>query len=270
MKAALALAVAALATITAGTSHAKPPRAPEQQPPVARIVNEAELDTQSQPEPAAANNQGQPAPDTTPAAEPTDPKPSTTSEPAAEPATTPADPSTPPADGAPEPSSQPAAPAPAADPTMPTIILGPAENPHPTPGISVRVEPSTAAATAPKVTTVKLLAPFPPKSLMTVPAGWVLKKSSDTKPFTQTVDLGNGNLATLSISPFVLTPDDSQPNAFSIREPGHLATLHYRQTETIGAILDQSTRQLEETDASLTEAINRLNQLLLSFPPDLK
>jgi hypothetical protein len=153
---------------------------------------------------------------------------------------------------------------------LPTVVLGaPAEVPS-EPGLTVRVEKSPAAQNLGTVTEVKLSSPFPPKPLAAIPAGWILRRPDDTKPFSQVVDLGGGNIVTVAITPFVLAPDDTQPDAkvFSIREPGHKPALQYRQIDTVGALLTKSTQDLDDTDARMTEAIGRLNQLLLSFPKD--
>lgn len=176
----------------------------------------------------------------------------------------PAEPSEPPA----QPPVAPPAPEPKA--LLPTVILGaPAEVPT-EPGLTVRVEKSPSAETLGLAKDIKLASPFPPKPLAAIPAGWILRRPDDTKPFAHLVDLGGGNVVTVSITPFVLTPDDTQPsaNVFSIREPGHKPALQYRQVDTVGALLTKSTQDLEDTDARMTEAIGRLNQLLLSFPRD--
>jgi|GEM_PF-6224528 len=173
-----------------------------------------------------------------------------------------------PAEPAPEPAEP--APEPKADSTLPTVVLGAPAEVRSEPGLTVRVEKSPAAQNLGTVTEVKLSSPFPPKPLAAIPAGWILRRPDDTKPFSQVVDLGNGNIVTVSITPFVLAPDDTQPDAkvFSIREPGHKPALQYRQVDTVGALLSKSTQDLEDTDARMTEAIGRLNQLLLSFPKD--
>lgn len=137
-------------------------------------------------------------------------------------------------------------------------------------GLVVRVEQVSSTGNAVDAKDVKLFAPFSPKPLAPIPEGWQLRRPGDAKPFSREVDLGGGNKVTLSILPFVLAPNDESENVFSIREPGYRPALQYRQLDTVGALLTEYTEQLEQSDARMTEAINRLNQLLLSFPQDLE
>jgi hypothetical protein len=241
MKPSLLLTLALLAALPALHAQEDPVATEEPPPPVALIVPEEEA---GEPEPTIPTDL---VPLDVPPAQPAAPDP--------QPPVPDNQPLDPPAEIHP-------------DPAGPSVVLGAPEEIVHQPGLTVRVEKLPAAATAGTLSAVKLHSPFPPKPLAAIPAGWVLRKADDTKPFIQVVDLGNGNLVTVSIPPFVLSPDDSQRNVFSIREPGHKPALTYRQVDTIGALLTQSTQELDDTDAGMTEVIGRLNQLLLSFPQE--
>jgi hypothetical protein len=55
---------------------------------------------------------------------------------------------------------------------------------------------------------------------------------------------------------------------FTIAEPGFDRSLGYRQTDTVGAILANSIRQLEQDSKQLSTAIDNLQQLLVSLPKE--
>ena len=56
------------------------------------------------------------------------------------------------------------------------------------------------------------------------------------------------------------------PAVFSIPEPGYSAPLGYHQNATVGAILATSIRQLDKDAGELGDAIDQLQQLLVSLP----
>ena len=118
---------------------------------------------------------------------------------------------------------------------------------------------------------VKLHAPFPAKPLAQAPAGWRLDASDTAPPFTREVEISPGSKITLTIRPHLLIPDADGSEVFTISEPGYENALGYQQTSTVGAILSNSIRQLDEESKRLGTAIDSLQQLLISLPkPELQ
>lgn len=113
---------------------------------------------------------------------------------------------------------------------------------------------------------VKLLAPYPAKPLGQAPAGWHLDTSDSAPPFTREVELAPGSKITLTIRPHLLIPDADGADVFTISEPGFDPSLGYQQTATVGSILANSIRQLDEDSKQLSNAIDNLQQLLVSLP----
>ena len=133
-------------------------------------------------------------------------------------------------------------------------------------GLAVRVEKLHGGIGAIDPTKVKLLAPFPAKPLAQAPAGWHLEAKNHAPPFTREVELSPGSKITLSIRPHLLVPDADGASVFTISEPGYDKTLGYQQTATVGAILSNSIRQLDDDAKRLGVAIDSLQQLLISLP----
>jgi hypothetical protein len=140
------------------------------------------------------------------------------------------------------------------------------ESPKPEDGLAVRVEKLQSGSGTIDPTQVKLTAPFPAKPLAAAPAGWRLDASDSAPPFTREVELSAGTRITLTIRPHILVPDADGANVFAIAEPGYNRSLGYRQTATVGAILSTSIRQLDEDCKQLGNAIDNLQQLLISLP----
>jgi len=138
--------------------------------------------------------------------------------------------------------------------------------PEPESGLTVRIEKLHGGQGAVDPSKVKLLAPFPAKPLAPAPAGWRLDASDSAPPFTREVELSPGSKVTLSIRPHVLIPDSDGASVFTIAEPGYESSLGYQQTSTVGAILSNSIRQLDEESKQLGSAIENLQQLLVSLP----
>ena len=113
---------------------------------------------------------------------------------------------------------------------------------------------------------IVLTAPFPAKPLTAVPSGWHLDISESAPPFTRDVDFAPGAPLTLTIRPHILVPDADGVNVFTVSEPGYHYPLGYRQTTTVGAILSNSIRQLDDDSKKLGNAIDNLQQLLSSLP----
>lgn len=156
------------------------------------------------------------------------------------------------------------APAPAAEPVQ--AVVTPEEAPKSQDGLSVSVEKLQTGTGSIDPSQVKLLAPFPAKPLAAAPAGWHLDASDSAPPFTREVEISPGTKVTLTIRPHLLVPDADGANVFAIPEPGYDTSLGYQQTATVGAILSNSIRQLDEDSKRLGNAIDNLQQLLVSLP----
>ena len=138
--------------------------------------------------------------------------------------------------------------------------------PKPENGLAVRVERLHTGKGAIDPARVKLTAPFPAKPLARPPAGWRLDASDSAPPFTREVEISPGSTITLTIRPHLLIPDADGAQVFTIPEPGYDNALGYQQTATVGAILSNSIRQLDEDSKQLGAAIDSLQQLLVSLP----
>lgn len=152
------------------------------------------------------------------------------------------------------------------EPTPTDTVATEPEPPKPENGLAVRVERLHTGHGAIDPAQVKLLAPFPAKPLAQPPAGWRLDASDSAPPFTREVEIAPGSKITLTIRPHLLIPDANGADVFTISEPGYENALGYQQTATVGAILSNSIRQLEEDSTQLSAAIDSLQQLLVSLP----
>ncbi|MES2657468.1 MAG: hypothetical protein V4689_02560 [Verrucomicrobiota bacterium] len=147
------------------------------------------------------------------------------------------------------------------------VAIDPEEqSPEPENGLAVRIERLQTGNGTIDPSKVKLLAPFPAKPLAAAPAGWHLDSSDSAPPFTREVEISPGSKITLTIRPHLLVPDADGAQVFSIPEPGYDNSLRYQQTATVGAILSNSIRQLDDDSKQLGAAIDRLQQLLVSLP----
>jgi len=133
-------------------------------------------------------------------------------------------------------------------------------------GVAVRVETLQAGETPIDPKQVKLLAPFPAKPLAEPPAGWTLDASGNAPAFVKEVELAPGTSISLSIKPHVLTAEANGTSLFSVSEPGFDPSLGYQQTRTWGSILSTSIEQLDESSKRMGQAIDQLQQLLVSLP----
>jgi hypothetical protein len=146
-----------------------------------------------------------------------------------------------------------------------------AEEDHPEPtqepeGVTVTVEPGSAGGAAVDASSVKLLAPFPAKPLFAPPAGWRLEHPKEVPAFVREVPLANGTKISLSIRPHLLVPDADGANVIAVKEPGYEPALRYAQTGTMSAVLSTSLERLDEDSRKMSEAVERLGQLLSSLP----
>jgi hypothetical protein len=136
----------------------------------------------------------------------------------------------------------------------------------PAPGLAVRVEKLQSGDQAIDPAQVRVLAPFPAKLLAQSPAGWRIESPASAPHFTREVELAPGKHISLTVRPHVLVPDADGATVFSIPEPGYSAPLGYHQNATVGAILSNSIRQLDKDARELGDAIDQLQQLLVSLP----
>lgn len=113
---------------------------------------------------------------------------------------------------------------------------------------------------------VKLLAPFLAKPKFKTPEGWKLETVSTAPPFNREVEIAPGSKVTLAIRPHVLIPDTDGATTFPVNEPGYDSALGYEQTATISALLSKSIHQMETDSKQMGDAIDSLQQLLVSLP----
>lgn len=157
------------------------------------------------------------------------------------------------------------------EPAAAAPVEEPEEPKKPEPGLAVRVEKLHTGNGVIDPTQVKLRAPFPAKPLAQPPAGWKLDASASAPHLTREVELEPGSKITLTIRPHLLIPAADGANTFTVTEPGYDTDLGYQQTSTLGAILSNSIRQLDEDSQHLGTAIDNLQQLLSSLPkPELQ
>lgn len=141
----------------------------------------------------------------------------------------------------------------------------PAPAPEPE-GVTVTVEPGSGGASAVDAAAVKLLAPFPAKPLAAPPAGWRLEHPKEVPAFVREVPLSNGTKISLSIRPHLLVPDADGASVIAVKEPGYEPALRYAQTGTMSAVISSSLERLDQDSRKMSEAIDRLGQLLSSLP----
>ena len=135
------------------------------------------------------------------------------------------------------------------------------------PGLVVTVSGLSGTAAHLDPATISLKAPFPAKTLGPAPDGWkLLRPDAKVPAFEREVELAPGSSVQLTIRPHVLVPDANGSSIFAVAEPGYDPALEYRQATTIGALLGRSLRQLEQDEQRMGEAIERLEQLLVSLP----
>lgn len=149
-------------------------------------------------------------------------------------------------------------------PASPPVAKEPA--PKQQKGLAVRVEKLKTGTGSIDPSKVKLLAPFPAKPLGPAPAGWRLEVNENAPPITREVELSPGKKITLKIKPQLLVPAADGAEVFSVSEPGFDPALGYQQNATVGAIVSNSIRQLDDDAKKLGATIDSLQQLLVSLP----
>jgi hypothetical protein len=132
--------------------------------------------------------------------------------------------------------------------------------------VTVEVEAGADGGAKIDAKSVKLLAPFPAKPLFQAPAGWRLEHPAEVPTFVRPVDLANGTRISLAIRPHLLVPDADGENVLAVEEPGFDPALSYAQTGTMGAVLASSVEAMEADSRRMSDALDRLSQLLGSLP----
>ena len=114
---------------------------------------------------------------------------------------------------------------------------------------------------------VKVDAPWPAKPISTPPTGWRFAPAAKgVEPFLTKVTLSNGSDVELSITPYVLEPLADGLASIKITEPGYQAGVEYDKENTLGIMLQNSTKEIENHEKQTAQAIERLQQLLSSLP----
>lgn len=115
---------------------------------------------------------------------------------------------------------------------------------------------------------IEVTSPWPAKPIIPAPEGWAFYPGPELLTRHQaSVELSNGETLDLSIAPFVIKPDDSQGSkGILITEPGYSSALKGGQINTIGALLNTTTVELESKEKQVANVISNLQQLLATLP----
>lgn len=114
---------------------------------------------------------------------------------------------------------------------------------------------------------VQVSSPWPAKPLTEAPLGWKFVPAPvSIPPYRTAVQLDASHTVDLAITPYLLVPASDGRNAMTIKEPGYERHGGYFQKETLGAILETSTLEIERQEKNTAAAIERLQELLTSLP----
>ena len=135
-------------------------------------------------------------------------------------------------------------------------------------GIQVRVGKLTdSSGNTNESETIKIYSPYPAKPRSAAPEGWhYVPAPYAIKAYKQTVSLVGGNTIDLAVTPFVLVPSSDDAKIFSISEPGYNPSMKFSQQETIAAMLQAATMEIEKQEKQAAKAIHLLEQLLATLP----
>lgn len=135
-------------------------------------------------------------------------------------------------------------------------------------GIQIEVEKFSSNLDSTNETgQVKVYSPWPAKPLDAPPLGWKFVPAPEgIEPYRTTVKLGAKSSVDLAITPYVLVPASDGKNVIRIAEPGYQPELKAMQENTIGSILQKSTKEIERHEQKAGQAIQRLQELLTSLP----
>jgi len=116
-------------------------------------------------------------------------------------------------------------------------------------------------ATAPNGESVVVLERSTPKIVGIVPPGWKVVPLEGAKIESDPIEIRPGLSSVITLSPYKLVPDPKQA-PYSIKEPGFDPSLGNRQSNTVGAILSNYTREEQKFDEKLGSIIDQLRTAL--------
>jgi len=100
-----------------------------------------------------------------------------------------------------------------------------------------------------------------PKVVGIVPPGWKIVPLEGAKIESDPIEIRPGLSSVITLSPYKLVPDPKQA-PYSIKEPGFDPSLGNRQSNTVGAILSNYTREEQKFDEKLGSIIDQLRTAL--------
>ena len=115
--------------------------------------------------------------------------------------------------------------------------------------------------TAPTGETVLVVERSTPKVVGIVPPGWKIVPLEGAKIESDPIEIRPGLSSVITLSPYKLVPDPKQA-PYSIKEPGFDPSLGNRQSNTVGAILSNYTREEQKFDEKLGSIIDQLRTAL--------
>jgi hypothetical protein len=115
--------------------------------------------------------------------------------------------------------------------------------------------------TAPTGESVLVVERSTPKVVGIVPPGWKIVPLEGAKIESDPIEIRPGLSSVITLSPYKLVPDPKQA-PYSIKEPGFDPSLGNRQSNTVGAILSNYTREEQKFDEKLGSIIDQLRTAL--------
>jgi len=115
--------------------------------------------------------------------------------------------------------------------------------------------------TAPTGESVLVVERSTPKIVGIVPPGWKIVPLEGARIESDPIEIRPGLSSVITLSPYKLVPDPKQAS-YSIKEPGFDPSLGNRQSNTVGAILSNYTREEQKLDEKLGSVIDQLRTAL--------
>jgi hypothetical protein len=115
--------------------------------------------------------------------------------------------------------------------------------------------------TAPTGESVLVVERSTPKVVGIVPPGWKIVPLEGAKIESDPIEIRPGLSSVITLSPYKLVPDPKQA-PYAIKEPGFDPSLGNRQSNTVGAILSNYTREEQKFDEKLGSIIDQLRTAL--------
>jgi hypothetical protein len=115
--------------------------------------------------------------------------------------------------------------------------------------------------TAPTGESVLVVERSTPKVVGIVPPGWKIVPLEGARIESDPIEIRPGLSSVITLSPYKLVPDPKQAS-YSIKEPGFDPSLGNRQSNTVGAILSNYTREEQKLDEKLGSVIDQLRTAL--------